>query len=70
MITEVLTLGTPSPESREFRVGCRLFKKTRTMSGIVIKHNRQQSYVRRGVARIGAVYDEELAALAEAEAEK
>ena len=69
-ITDVLTLGTPNPESREFRVGCRLFRKTRTMNGTVEKNARHQSYVRRGVARIGAVYDEELAALAEAEAEK
>lgn len=69
-ITDVLTLGAPNAESREFRVGCRLSKKTRTVSGTVIKHTRRQSYVRKGVARIGAVYDEELAALAEAEAEK
>lgn len=69
-IVDILTLGTPSPENREFRVGCRLFKKTRTVSGAVIKNTRHTSYVRRGVARIGAVYDEELAALAAAEAEK
>ncbi|MBR2612022.1 MAG: DUF5050 domain-containing protein [Clostridia bacterium] len=61
-ITDVLTIGVPTAESREFRVGCALFKKTKTVNGAVIKNIRRDTYVRAGVARVGAVYDEELAA--------
>ncbi len=68
-ILDVLTIGIPTAESREFRVGCALFKKTKTVNGSVIKNVRRDTYVRTGVARIGAVYDEELAALATAEEE-
>ncbi len=62
-IVDVLTLGTPDVESREFRVGCRLFKKTKTVNGAVVKNVRRKSYVRQGALRVGAVYDEEQALL-------
>jgi hypothetical protein len=60
-ISDVLTIGVPTAESREFRVGCRLFKKTKTVNGAVVKNIRRETYVRQGVARVGAVYAEEIA---------
>ena len=61
-ITDILTVGIPAPESGEFRVGCALFrKKKKTVTGAVIKNVRREGYVRQGVARVGAVYAEEIA---------